>query len=518
MSANDKAYAKFTVDIELGKPSFLSVELTNELETSFKFNATNSFAKWYEKPLGNINLGKIPLPYTFGLLWITPKLSLSAYFAEEAKLSLDFEAHFNRTDNVTFTHANSQWEVDYTYRNDAAIDVASLSMDGYMEVGLIPNVLLSFNGSGTGIGFETTAGLRENVHFKFDALDYYDEEAYSALKDSYARTTIPQEVKAYAQVELFDEGTRPFSGTIYKGEIPWGPIKYLLPMFEKPKYTKGNTSTTAMIKSDISRDLLLPVNVGIVYYHGDTRVKTDYKSIPYQDKKRWTLNGLQSSFTDMVLGDTYTAYPIVKIMGKELRAIPSCKFPQILSCPDDYHPHVIDLGLPSGTRWYCCNEGASSPTKYGNYYAWGESSSKASYRKENYEYHHTSEKGKYVYDDTSYSIAPSQEQVNELLHNCIIESITIEGVRGDLLTGPNGNTIFLPYAGAKSKGLYGAGTEWQFWTNKLDTYSRGNNVKARKIPDAYKDDEEDEDEGHPYAYDWKERDLRYIGKTIRRAR
>ena len=31
------------------------------------------------------------------------------------------------------------------------------------------------------------------------------------------------------------------------------------------------------------------------------------------------------------------------------------------SCPDFNHPHGIDLGLPSGTKWACCNVGASLP-------------------------------------------------------------------------------------------------------------------------------------------------------------
>ena len=30
------------------------------------------------------------------------------------------------------------------------------------------------------------------------------------------------------------------------------------------------------------------------------------------------------------------------------------------SCPDSNHPHAIDLGLPSGTKWACCNVGAIS--------------------------------------------------------------------------------------------------------------------------------------------------------------
>ena len=45
-----------------------------------------------------------------------------------------------------------------------------------------------------------------------------------------------------------------------------------------------------------------------------------------------------------------------------------------LICPDDHHPHAIDLGLPSGTKWCCCNVGASTPEGYGGYYAWGETS------------------------------------------------------------------------------------------------------------------------------------------------
>ncbi len=40
-------------------------------------------------------------------------------------------------------------------------------------------------------------------------------------------------------------------------------------------------------------------------------------------------------------------------------------------CPDDKHPHAIDMGLPSGTTWACCNTGASSPEGYGGYFLWG---------------------------------------------------------------------------------------------------------------------------------------------------
>lgn len=50
------------------------------------------------------------------------------------------------------------------------------------------------------------------------------------------------------------------------------------------------------------------------------------------------------------------------------------------------HPHAIDLGLPSGTMWACCNMGAKSPTEYGGYYAWGETEEKSYYGWNTYAY------------------------------------------------------------------------------------------------------------------------------------
>ena len=35
------------------------------------------------------------------------------------------------------------------------------------------------------------------------------------------------------------------------------------------------------------------------------------------------------------------------------------------TCPDNNHPHLIDLGLPSGTLWACCNVGAFEPEEEG---------------------------------------------------------------------------------------------------------------------------------------------------------
>ena len=54
---------------------------------------------------------------------------------------------------------------------------------------------------------------------------------------------------------------------------------------------------------------------------------------------------------------------------------------------DDSDVHEwVDLGLPSGTLWATCNVGASKPEEYGDYFAWGETTTKGIYNWSTYKY------------------------------------------------------------------------------------------------------------------------------------
>ena len=482
LDVSDAARMIVTVNIQRATMQYFSLELTNALTSSIRFNATSSFEKYYEKELAKVIFPRIRIPQC-PLLFITPKLTLSGYFAEGAEVSLDFSAHFNRTDRVKFERSRDKaWSVNSSYVNDAGVDVASLSMTGYMEVGLIPDLFFSFCGSASGIGLEYSIGIKESVDFKFDALAAFDENMYSALKDSYARTTLPQKIRAYAQVGLWgDTGRQPFSYS-RSFEPQLGSDKYLLPLFTKPEYEQGANAKTAVLKTQPSRDLLLPVQLGMSFYEGDTRKETKYLSTPYRNKKDWTLNGVQVSYNNVESGKTYTAYPTVKIMGKELRAEPSAGFPKgALACPDSHHPHAIDLGLPSGTKWCCCNVGASTPEGYGGYYAWGETSEKSVYNWDTYAYGSSWDNCQYIGSDiagTSYDVArvrmgapwrmPSLTQIQELLNNCSRQWTTQNGVNGILVTGRNGGQIFLPAAGCRwYDDLGNAGGDGDYWSSSL---------------------------------------------------
>ncbi len=151
------------------------------------------------------------------------------------------------------------------------------------------------------------------------------------------------------------------------------------------------------------------------------------------------------------------------------------------SCPDSNHPHMIDLGLPSGTLWACCNVGASKPEEYGNYYAWGETQPKSVYDSDNYQLYNSNTGYVNCGSDiagTSYDAAtanwgapwrmPSKAQINELLNNTTSTWTTENGVYGRKFTGSNGGTVFLPAAGNRwNSGLRYAGSGGFCWSSTL---------------------------------------------------
>ena len=135
--------------------------------------------------------------------------------------------------------------------------------------------------------------------------------------------------------------------------------------------------------------------------------------------------------------------------------------------------NYVDLGLPSGLKWATCNIGASTPSDYGNYYAWGEISTKAEYYDENCK---TWEKsigniaGNAQYDAARANWGgkwrlPTKSEFNELINKCNWQWTTQGGHKGYKVTGPNENSIFLPAAGFRyGTSLNNTGEDGLYWS------------------------------------------------------
>jgi hypothetical protein len=157
-----------------------------------------------------------------------------------------------------------------------------------------------------------------------------------------------------------------------------------------------------------------------------------------------------------------------------------------------HHGEYVDLGLPSGTLWATCNIGANSPEDYGDYFAWGETkghdSGKNNFTQESYfDYDNNSSTYKKYNnngglkelkpeDDAAYVNwgpmwrMPSKEQQDELWEKCTWTWTMQNGVNGALVSGPNGNTLFLPAAGSRWLTLDHGGSDGRYWSRTLSPY------------------------------------------------
>lgn len=149
---------------------------------------------------------------------------------------------------------------------------------------------------------------------------------------------------------------------------------------------------------------------------------------------------------------------------------------------------IIDLGLPSGTKWASCNLGADSPIEFGDYYAWGDTKTKQMYvggTCETYDINIIDLKmNDYLtgynvlsnhYDAAARILGdgwhmPSGTQAQELVDNCTWKWETNyngSGVNGMFgVSKINGCTIFLPAAGYKHNDTpICIGTSGGYWTS-----------------------------------------------------
>lgn len=135
----------------------------------------------------------------------------------------------------------------------------------------------------------------------------------------------------------------------------------------------------------------------------------------------------------------------------------------------------VDLGLPSRVKWATCNVGASSPSDYGNYYAWGETVTKSEYTEENSKTYGNENIG-IISGNPRYDAAranwggtwrlPSVPEMKELIDKCTWTWTSQNGNKGYKVVGPNGKYIFLPAAGYRDELLSKAdgnlGCYWSF--------------------------------------------------------
>ena len=216
---------------------------------------------------------------------------------------------------------------------------------------------------------------------------------------------------------------------------------------------------------------------------------SDEKTLPtYNDFKKDLGSTIQDySFTIMNVtsGTTYYYRTYVKLLDEVYYSAVN----SITTMGEKPQDKVInghkfkDLGLPSGLLWAETNIGASSATDHGDYFAWGETSPKTSYSWSTYKWGSNPSKyndsdGKTTLDaaDDAANVnwgtgcrMPDSSEFQELYNKCDWSwKSNYNGASGYLVTGPNGNTIFLPASGRRYlDDLYNLGSCGYYWSRTL---------------------------------------------------
>ena len=154
--------------------------------------------------------------------------------------------------------------------------------------------------------------------------------------------------------------------------------------------------------------------------------------------------------------------------------------------PSAYDKYAVDLGL--SVKWSQINVGAVSVEDWGEHYAWGETESKSYFSWSSYDLcngtestitKYNSHDGKTILepsDDAATVVmgrnwrTPTLTEMQELVNRCQWTQETLNGVKGMRVTGPNGNSIFLPFGGQMSEDvLHHSDTTGYYYVSNLSS-------------------------------------------------
>lgn len=474
--------------------SIVKTRYVNSSENDINFSIKKEFikdkdGKPFEKKSRKIKIFQVFIPYTPLCVFL------------DACLFVDLNASISGGLNCSFTMASTDEteSIDgklstpkHTSTCDFKAPTVDFAVDGevfggdifYLGLGLgtVPRAL--------GVGVATKVGFTANGNLKFDVSSFEPNTiAYDLLKDNEIAIGAKEEFGIFAEV-FGQEVELPEMSIAYEQDFF---SRYIVPEFDEINYDVKDREVNLQTRAN--RDLCFKAQVGLGLFDSENNPVDE---IAYYDYDKVSSLPITQKYVVEKNG-TYVCRPVVRLMkplfnsySSPIWASPSEEIivgdKDAGSCPDGNHPHMIDLGLPSGIKWSCCNVGASTPSDFGHYYAWGDTNEKEIYDTSTYTLyyrHYQGDRDLININDISgsnYDVAhvlwgspwkiPTIEQCKELIDNCTYSYYISDdkwGVDGAEFIGPNGNSIFFPQAGCRHGATMYAPNWTIYWISNKST-------------------------------------------------
>ena len=285
------------------------------------------------------------------------------------------------------------------------------------------------------ITINPTIGLRGKAELNYNSET--DKSFYDALKDESLSLSLATKADVEANANILKWQAK-WSADLFDIDILPLATRHFFPSFTNNSilYTpeKFDASTT------IGRDLLCKQYVGLALYKGDDCIQLS-DPIEYKNKDEFKdRNPLNATFEEVAKNekDNYSIWTYVKLNDNYIK----CHNLQ------NSKPEAVDLGL--SVKWANCNIGAGIPEDYGNYFAFGDVIPKSP----TWEDWNNPRTLKLWGDtDAAYTLwgnnwrMPTKADCEELLRECTWKLVDRGIIKGYEITGPNGNSIFLPLTG-----------------------------------------------------------------------
>ena len=303
---------------------------------------------------------------------------------------------------------------------------------------------------------------------------------------TYTATTLKSNTTYYVRAYAKNE-----KGTAYGAEVRFTTNNQVVVPTVTTTAATQVTETTAVTGGNVTSDGGATVTErGVVYStsHNPTTSNSKVKNGTGTGSFTCNLTGLQANTTYYVRA--YAVNSKGTSYGTEVSFTTKSSSSSDHTGTENGHEYV-DLGL--SVKWATFNVGATKPEEYGDYFAWGETTTKSVYGWSTYNWcngtsstltkYNTSniygtvdQKTKLELSDDAARVnwggkwrMPTYDEFLELREKCTWKWTTQNGVKGYMITN-NGNSMFLPAAGYRyESSLINAGSLGYYWSSSLET-------------------------------------------------